>query len=279
MTLPASLEATVARLLLPTLLPVLLVLPGLVLPPPAQAQDRRAREALALADGLGHLGATLRAYGQLGQQVNEVEAAALLARARDDFDATLQRLLRRGSKRLPAAEGERLSQRWRSVRDATFTRPSPEIGALMGDIGDDIAGQLQSLLPLPAGGAAPGNASGAVPRHASATASGSAGGAQFERAWQRQNLQWLAKEGVFGCWRPDFGRWARIDSLREQFDRWLAAQEKHLPQVNWVQYNAQWNLLTTSLPRAGAHGCTQQSLRSLVETADRLVGMITAQPL
>ena len=100
--------------------------------------------------------------------------------------------------------------------------------------------------------------------------------AQFERAWQRQNLQWLAKEGVYGCWRRDLGRWARIDLLREQFDGWLAAQEKNLSQVNWVQYHAQWNLLTTSLPRAGAFGCTPQSVRSLVETADRLVRMIGA---
>lgn len=259
MTLPASLKTAAARLLLPALL----VLPGLLLPPPASAQDRRTREALVLADGLGQLGATLRAYGQLGQQVNEAEAVALLAQARDGFDATLQRLLRRGGKRLPAAESERLSQRWRSVRDATYTRPSPEIGALMVDIGDDIADQLRSLLPVSAAGAG----------------GRGVGGTQFERAWQRQNLQWLAKEGVFGCWRRDLGRWARIDLLKEQFDRWLAAQEKSLSHVAWVQYHAQWNLLTTSLPRDGAFGCTPQSVRSLVETADRLMGMIGAQPL
>ena len=264
MTLPASPKAAAARRLLSALLvlSVLSVLPGLLLPTPAAAQDRRAREALVLAEGLGHLGAALRAYGQLGQQVNEAEAAALLARARDEFDAVLQQLLRRGSKRLPAADGERLSQRWRSVRDATYTRPSPEIGALMADIGEDIAEQLRALLPAPAG-----------------SIGGGAGGAQFERAWQRQNLQWLAKEGVYGCWRRDLGRWARIDLLREQFDRWLVAQEKDLSQVNWVQYHAQWNLLTTSLPRAGAFGCTPQSVRSLVETADRLVRMIGAPPL
>ena len=108
---------------------------------------------------------------------------------------------------------------------------------------------------------------------------GGVGGAPFERAWQRQNLHWLAKEGVFGCWRGDLGRWGRIDLLKADFGRWLAEQEKTLSGVNWVQYNAQWNLLTTSLPRAGAFGCTPQSVRSLVETADRLVRMIGAQPL
>ena len=46
--------------------------------------------------------------------------------------------------------------------------------------------------------------------------------------------------------------------------------------MSWVQYSSQWNLLTTSLPRAGAHGCTRQSMKSLVQTADRLVGMIGA---
>jgi hypothetical protein len=69
-----------------------------------------------------------------------------------------------------------------------------------------------------------------------------------------------------------------MDLLRADFGRWLASQEKQLSQVNWVQYNAQWNLLTTSLPRAGTHGCTRQSMTSLAETADRLVRMIAAQP-
>lgn len=263
MTLPASLKTAAARFLLPAFL----VLPGLLLPSPAWALDRRAREALVLTEGLGQLGATLRAYGQLGQQVNEAEAAALLARTREEFDATLQRLLRRGGKRLAAAESERLIQRWRSVRDATYTRPSPEIGSLMVDIGEDIADQLRALLPASEAGAG------------AASSGRGVGGAQFERAWQRQNLQWLAKEGVFGCWRRDLGRWARIDLLKEQFDRWLAAQEKSLSHVSWVQYHAQWNLLTTSLPRAGAFGCTPQSVGSLVQTADRLMGMIGAQPL
>jgi hypothetical protein len=236
---------------------VLLVLPGLLAP--AQAQDRRAREALAVVDSLGHLGAVLRAYGQLGQHVNEDEAAGLLAQARADFDAILQRLLRRGTKQLSKADAERLSQRWRSVRDATYTRPSPEIGALMSDIGEDIAAQLRALLPaLPP--------DGPIDR-------------RFERAWQRQGLQWLAKEGIFGCWRDDLGRWAQIDRLKSDFGRWLAAQEKQLSQVNWVQYSAQWNLLTTSLPRAGTPGCTRQSMKSLVQTADRLSGMVGAQPL
>ena len=256
-TLPGRLGSAAFRFVL-LVLPVLSILPGLFLPAPVQAQDRRAREVLALAEGLGHLGATLRAYGQLGQQVNEAEAAELLAQARAEFDAILQRLLRRGNRLLAAAESERLSQRWRSIRDATYTRPAPEIGALMSDIGEDVADQLRALL--------------------SATAAGGAGGPPFERAWQRQNLHWLAKEGVFGCWRGDLGRWNRIDLLRAEFGRWLAEQEKKLSAVNWVQYNAQWNLLTTSLPRAGSHGCTRQSMKSLVETADRLAGMIVAQP-
>jgi hypothetical protein len=229
-----------------------------LLPPGAQAQDRAAREAIAVADGLGQLGVVLRAYGQLGLQVKEAEAAELLAQARADLDAGLQRLLRRGAKRLPAAEGERLGQRWRSVRDATYTRPSPEIGALMSDIGEDIAVQLRALVPDPP--------SGATSR------------ALFERAWQRQNLQWLAKEGIFGCWRGDLVRWSQLDQLKADFGRWLAGQEKQLSPVNWVQYNSQWNLLTTSLPRPGSHGCTRQSMASLAATADRLVRMIATQP-
>ena len=118
-----------------------------------------------MADALGHLAAVLRAYGQLGQQVNEAEAAGLLAQARGDFDAILQRLLRRGTKQLPQAEAERLSQRWRSVRDATYTRPSPEIGALMSDIGEDIAAQLRALLPAP-----PAAGAGGVPVRAGVAA-------------------------------------------------------------------------------------------------------------
>ena len=137
MILPASLRLAAARWLLPASL-FMLPLPGL-LPSPAAAQDRQAREALVLAEGLGHLGAALRAYGQLGQQVNESEAAALLARAREEFDTVMQQLLRRGGKRLAAGDGERLSQRWRSVRDATYTRPSPVSGALMAFLAEEFA--------------------------------------------------------------------------------------------------------------------------------------------
>lgn len=226
------------------------------MPQPASAQDAQSRQALLVAEGLGHLGATLRAYAQLGHQVEPAAGAGLLAQARGDFDAILARLLRRGNRQLTAAEIERLQQRWRSVRDATHTRPSPEIGSLMADIGEDIAGQLRGLLPAPA----------------------AARGVRFERAWQRQGLQWLAMQGLFGCWRDDLGRWAQMEQLRSDFSRWLAAQEKSLSQVTWVQYNSQWNLLTTSLPRAGSHGCTRQSMHSLVETTDRLVGMIASLP-
>ena len=54
-----------------------------------------------------------------------------------------------------------------------------------------------------------------------------------------------------------------------------AGQEKRLAQVTWVQYNAQWNLLTTSLPREGV-GCTQQAMQSLVGTTERLAQMIAS---
>ena len=231
---------------------------GLLSASPAGAQERSSREAVAVAEGLGHLGATLRAYGQIGQQVEEAAAAELLAQARGAFDTMLARLLRRGTRVLAAADAERLKQRWRSVRDATYTRPAPEIGALMSDIGEDIAAQLRALVAEPP--------SGATSR------------LLFERAWQRQNLQWLAKEGIFGCWGDALGRWAQMDRLKADFSRWLATQEKQLTPVNWVQFNAQWNLLTTSLPREGTRGCTRQSMKSLVETADRLVRMIAAQP-
>ena len=170
----------------------------------------------------------------------------------------LAQLLRRVGKQMPQADAERLRQRWRSVRDATYTRPSPEIGALMSDIGEDIGAQLRTLLEHPPAGAA---------SHP-----------QVERAWQRQNLQWLAKEGLFGCWRSDLAQWPQVALLKADFSRWLAGQEKHLSQVIWVQYNAQWNLLTTSLPRAGTGGCTPQAMKSLVGTADRLAGMIAALP-
>ena len=37
---------------------------------------------------------------------------------------------------------------------------------------------------------------------------------QLERAWQRQNLQQLAREGLFGCWRADLVQWPRLAETR-----------------------------------------------------------------
>jgi hypothetical protein len=210
------------------------------------------RQAIVVADSLGQLSLTLRAYAQIGQQVRPVEAGEQLVQGRTDFDGLLAQLLRRFGKQLPATDTHRLQQRWRSIRDATFTRPSPEIGALMSDIGEDIAAQLRVLVePAPASHPL------------------------LDRAWQRQNLQQLAKEGLFGCWRADLARAAQMDALRADFSRWLAGQETRLTQVAWVQYNAQWNLLTTSLPREGV-GCTRQAMQSLVGTTERLVQMIAS---
>ena len=239
--------AGLARLLAAAVLLAVLPAPGRT-----DAQDAPVRQAMLVADSLGQLSLTLRAYAQLGQQVQPVQASERLIQGRTDFDVLLAQLLRRIGKQLPGADSQRLQQPWRSIRDATFTRPSPEIGALMSDIGEDIAAQLRLL-------AEPSPASHPL----------------LDRAWQRQNLQQLAKEGLFGCWRADLARWPRMDALRADFNRWLAGQEKRLAQVTWVQYNAQWNLLTTSLPREGV-GCTQQAMQSLVGTTERLAQMIAS---
>ena len=231
---------------------MVVLLAFLAVPGPATAQDAQARQAILVVDSLGQLALTLRAYAQLGQQVQPAQAGERLIQGRTDFDGLLAQLLRRVGRQLSEADTQRLRQRWRSIRDATFTRPSPEIGALMSDIGEDIAAQLRLLVQPP------------PTSHP-----------LLERAWQRQNLQQLAKEGLFGCWRADLARWPQMDSLRGDFSRWLAAQEQRLAQVTWVQYNAQWNLLTTSLPRDGV-GCTQQAMLSLVSTAERLAQMIAS---
>jgi hypothetical protein len=223
---------------------------ALLAPARLQAQDGPVRQALLVADSIGQLALALRAYAQLGQQVEPAQAAERLVQGRTEFDASLALLLRRIGRQLPAADTQRLQQRWRSVRDATYTRPSPEIGALMVDIGEDIAGQLRALVQPPPQ---------AHPL--------------FERTWQRKNLQQLAKEGLFGCWRADLASWTQMDTLRAEFGRWLAGQESRLAPVAWVQYNAQWNLLTTSLPREGV-GCTRQAMQSLVGTTERLIQMI-----
>lgn len=220
------------------------------MPVHAAAPDAQARHAVLVAESLSHLAVTLRAYAQLGQQVQPLEARERLAQGRTDFDGLLAQVLRRIGKQLPDTDTKRLQQRWRAVRDATFTRPSPEIGALMSDIGEDMAAQLRTLMP-----------SQSYP--------------PLERAWQRRNLQQLAKEGLFGCWRTDLASWAQMTSLQAEFSRWLAGQEKRLSPVSWVQYNAQWNLLTTSLPRENG-GCTQQAMQSLVSTTDRLAQMIAS---
>jgi hypothetical protein len=224
------------------------------------AASSQAKQALMVAESLGHLAATLRAYAQLAYQIEPEQAQEQLARSRQDFDASLERLLKQAARQMPKAEIERLQQRWRSVRDATYTRPAPEIGSLMSDIGGDAAGQLRALVPAPKAGAAPQRPQ------------------PLERAWQQQNLQWLAKEGLYGCWRPEMARLEETERLKKEFGQWLATQEKPLAPLVWVQYNAQWNLLTTSLPGAGSAGCTEQSMRSLVATVDRLTRMIATLP-
>jgi hypothetical protein len=210
-----------------------------------------------VAEALGHLASTLRAYAQVGHQVQADLAGVQMAQARSDLDLLLPQVLRRLKPQLPAAERTRLEQRWRSIRDATYTRPSPEIGALMSDIGEDLAMQLRTLVAVPG------------PGHAADP--------QLAHAWQRQNLQWLAKEGLYGCWRPELALWPRVELVKADFGQWLDAQEARLSQVAWVQYNSQWNLLTTSLPRAGSTSCTHQAMQSLVSTTDRLATMVATK--
>lgn len=220
----------------------------------SQPQAAQVRQALLVAEALGHLATTLRAYAQLGHQVQVDLAGVQMAQARSDLDLLLPQLLRRLKPQLPGVESTRLAQRWRAVRDATYTRPSAEIGALMSDIGEDLATQLRALVPVPR------------PGHAADP--------QLARAWQRQNLQWLAKEGLYGCWRPELALWPRVEVIKADFGKWLDSQEARLSQVAWVQYNSQWNLLTTSLPRTGSTSCTQQAMHSLVSTSDRLAAMV-----
>lgn len=235
-----------------------LLLGLMVLPGRAAAQDAQARQAILVTDSVGHLALTLRAYAQLGLQVEPALAGERLIQGRTAFDESLPQLLRRAGKQLTEADSQRLRQRWRSIRDATFTRPSTEIGALMSDIGDDLVAQLNRLveprsLAMPPAKVHP----------------------LQERARQRQTLQLLAKEGLFGCWRADLMRAPQMESLRADFSRWLAAQEQNLAPLTWVQYSAQWTLLTTSLPREGG-GCTPQAMLSLVNTTERLAQMVAA---
>ncbi len=245
------------------------MLATLAVAPAAHAQpgvgvESQLRQATLVADGLGQLALALRAYAQLGLQVEAEQAREHLVQSRTALDAQLAQIMRRAGRQLPEAESRRLKQRWRSIRDATFTRPSPEIGALMSDIGEDIAVQLRGLAPMLPPDAPPEAQAGWLQQ-------------QLERAWQRQNLQQLAREGLFGCWRSDLVQWPRLQETRADFGRWLSAQESRLPPVHWVQYNVQWNLLVTSLPREGA-GCSAQGMQSLVGTTERLVRMIASLP-
>lgn len=231
---------------------------------PGVSLDAQLRQSTLVAEGLGQLALALRAYAQLGLQVEPEQAREHLVQVRAALDAQLAQIVRRAGRQLPEAEARRLRQRWRSVRDATYTRPSTEIVALMSDIGEDITAQLRGLAPL-------------LPPDPPPQAQASWLQQQLDRAWQRQNLQQLAREGLFGCWRSDLIQWPRLAETRADFGRWLSAQEGRLPPVHWVQYNAQWNLLVTSLPREGA-GCTPQGMQSLVGTTERLVKMIAALP-
>ncbi|MGE0800276.1 MAG: hypothetical protein AB7G13_17425 [Lautropia sp.] len=218
----------------------------------APAFDRR--RSRQVADTLGQLALLLRLYAQSATGLDPADSATEGERLRGETDRAIAQLRQQAARTLGPAGSRQLGDRWGSIRDALQTRPSPEIARLMDQIADGLALQLRGLAgPPPAAG------SGADPA--------------LERAWQRSGLQQLARAGVFGCWHASLARPDLIAARQRDFDDWLRRQQSSLGAVIWVQYNAQWNLLKSALPRPGA-GCMQAASRTIVDATDRLTVLL-----
>ncbi|MDO4636762.1 MAG: hypothetical protein Q4B13_04330 [Lautropia sp.] len=165
--------------------------------------------------------------------------------------ATLMKRVRRELfTRLDQDVMERLEARWRTVSDASRTRPSLDIARLMLPMAQEVALPLESLLP-PADPHMPGGGEG--------------------RARRRLLLSQLLLGGASACWSFDLAGWERLDTHRVLLEQWINAVARQ--GTDGVRLIAQWNLFASALPLRDVR-CLPGAAQTLQSVGERLYKLL-----
>ncbi len=194
----------------------------------------------------------VRGYAQLGLDVRAGAAAAAVADALRAGDRQLASLAAGGQRRVPAARLREIDMRWRALRDAAGTRPSPQIARLM----DDVARQLSALVADTAAGLPP----------------------AARAARQRTLLHRMAGAHLLACWGAVPPAPAALLAMRAEFGRLLAeGADAGAGELDTATLTSQWGLLADGLDGHGAP-CDAASTARVASTADRLAQLVDPPP-
>jgi hypothetical protein len=196
----------------------------------------------------------VRAYAQLGTEVRAGAAAAAVADALRTGERLLASLAPGAQRRVPSARVREIEMRWRALRDAVGTRPSPEIARLM----DEVSRQLSALV--------------------ADAASGLPGATRATR--QRTLLHRMAGAHLLACWGALPPAPAALLAMRAEFGHLLAegaeGAEAGAGDLDAATLSSQWGLLAEGLDGHGAR-CEPAAAARVASTADRLAQLLDPQ--
>jgi hypothetical protein len=196
----------------------------------------------------------VRAYAQLGTGVRASAASAAVADALRTGDRLLASLAPGAQRRVPAARVREIEMRWRALRDAAATRPSPAIARLM----DDASRQLSALAADAASGLPPAT----------------------RAARQRTLLHRMAGTHLLACWGALPPAPSALLAMRAEFGHLLAegaeGAEAGAGDLDAATLASQWGLLAEGLDGHGAP-CDPAAAARVASTADRLAQLLDPQ--
>ena len=175
---------------------------------------------------------------------------ASLDSLRRQGDGLMQRIKRELFTRIERDDMAQLEARWRTVADATRTRPTLDIARLMLPMAQEVAAPLGALLP-PVDIKAAGGSEG--------------------RARRRLLMSQLLLDGVSACWSHDLTHWEQMDERRVMLEKWLNAVAQQ--GTGGVRLLAQWNLFASALPLRNAH-CLPGAAHTLQSVGERLYKLL-----
>ena len=175
---------------------------------------------------------------------------ATLDSLRRQGDGLMQRIKRELFTRIERGDMAQLEARWRTVADATRTRPTLDIARLMLPMAQEVAAPLGNLLP--------------------AVDTQSLGGMEG-RARRRLLMCQLMLDGLSACWGRDLAQWDLMEARRGLLDTWLNAVAQQ--GTDGVRLMAQWNLFASALPLHNAR-CLPGAAQTLQMVGERLYRLL-----
>jgi hypothetical protein len=190
----------------------------------------------------------VRAYAQLGTEVRAAPAATAVSDALRAGDRALATLGSTSQRRVAPPRVRELEMRWRALRDAVGTRPSPPIARLM----DDVARQLAALAADSAAGLPPASRATRL----------------------RTLLHRMAGAHLLACWGALPPAPAALLAMRVEFGHLLAdGTDAGAGELDAATLASQWGLLADGLDGHGPP-CDAAGSARVASTADRLAQLL-----